>query len=109
LQQADVIVFPYQATSESSSAAVRHGLATGRPVAVTPLPIFADVASAVHTLPGVGPQAIAEGLDALLVLLRSDSPEAKAAEGLAQEWRASHYYSRIAKRLSGLILGSLAP
>jgi glycosyltransferase involved in cell wall biosynthesis len=40
LARADLLVFPYQDTGESSSAAVRNGLATGRPVAVTPLPIL---------------------------------------------------------------------
>ena len=37
LSSADLIVFPYQETGESSSAAVRYGLASGKPVAVTPL------------------------------------------------------------------------
>ena len=37
LADADLVVFPYQATQESSSAAVRHAIASGAPVAVTPL------------------------------------------------------------------------
>ena len=32
LQRAELIVYPYQHTQESSSAAVRMGLASGRPV-----------------------------------------------------------------------------
>ena len=55
LGDSDLIVFPYQSTGESSSAAVRYGLATGRPVALTPLPIFDDVRRAVYELPGQAP------------------------------------------------------
>jgi len=62
LSLADVIVFPYQHTQESSSAAVRWGLATGKPVFCTPLAIFEDVASAVHFFSGVGAEHISEGL-----------------------------------------------
>ena len=52
LADADLVVFPYQTTQESSSAAVRHAIASGAPVAVTPLAIFEDVAPAVIELPG---------------------------------------------------------
>ncbi|WP_187308474.1 glycosyltransferase [Lysobacter antibioticus] len=43
LEAADLIVFPYQNTAESSSAAVRFGIATRRPVATTSLGIFSDI------------------------------------------------------------------
>lgn len=74
LRLAEVVVFPYQHTQESSSAAVRMGLASGRPVVVTPLQIFDDVADLVHRLPGTSPGDIAAGLSALLA-----DPEALAA------------------------------
>jgi hypothetical protein len=41
---------------------VRFGLASGRPVAVTPLSIFADVADRTIRLPGTTPQDMADGL-----------------------------------------------
>ena len=37
LSNTDLVVFPYQNTNESSSAAVRQGIASRTPVAVTPL------------------------------------------------------------------------
>src|SRR5262249_35741584 len=43
LGSADIVVYPYQETSQSSSAAIRMGLASHRPVAVTPLEIFEEV------------------------------------------------------------------
>ena len=47
LSEADLIVNPYQATSESASAAVRYCMASRRPVLVTPLEIFDDLQQAV--------------------------------------------------------------
>ena len=58
----DILVFPYQSSTESSSAAVRHGLATLKPVIVTPLPIFDDVSNLVSRFSDITPKAISEGL-----------------------------------------------
>ena len=58
----DLIVFPYQHTKESSSAAVRHGLATGRPVMVTPLDVFQDVTSLVSFTSGISPVQLANSI-----------------------------------------------
>jgi len=53
LSYSDFIVFPYHHTQESSSAAIRSGLRTEKPVICTPLSIFNDVSDVVHFLPGV--------------------------------------------------------
>ena len=58
----DLIVFPYQDTNESSSAAVRHGLASGKPVLVTPLEIFNDVSTVVNFSSGFSPIEIANSI-----------------------------------------------
>ena len=62
LSMHDFSIFPYQESNESSSAAVRHGLATGLPVIVSPLSIFNDVSNLVEYLPGTSPDLIAEGI-----------------------------------------------
>ncbi|MES2047917.1 MAG: glycosyltransferase, partial [Pseudomonadota bacterium] len=85
LQTADLIVYPYQETLESSSAAVRMGLAAGRPVAVTPLSIFDDVIDAVHVLPGSTPEALALGIGKLL----QDEQVIAAKAVQAKAWVAS--------------------
>ena len=41
---------------------MRHGLATCRPVMVSPMPIFNDVSSLVNYLPGSTPELIAKGI-----------------------------------------------
>lgn len=102
LTRADLIVFPYQDTGESASGAVRYGIASGRPVAVTPLQIFEDVENAVHYLPGQSPEAIADGISALMML--NDSESLKQKQNNAQQWRQEHRYSKIARRLYGMLI-----
>ena len=66
LQMSDLIVYTYQASQDSVSGAVRLGLASGRPVAVTPISIFEDVASVTHKLPGFSPNDICLGVETIL-------------------------------------------
>jgi glycosyltransferase involved in cell wall biosynthesis len=62
LQMADLLVFAYQNTEESVSGAIRMGLASRRPIAVTPQPIFDDLGEAVHRLPGTRVDDLVAGL-----------------------------------------------
>ncbi len=103
LADTDLLIFPYQQTGESSSAAVRYGIATERPVAVTPSVIFDDVAPAVLYLPGQSPSEIAQGIKQILqeIVNDSDAIQIKAKE--ANRWRDAHRYSRLGSRLCGLI------
>lgn len=102
LSDADLIVYPYQNTGESSSAAVRYGIACGRQVAVTPLSIFDDVAPAVHYLPGQSAEDIAKGIAAILQRLHDADQEMEKQEA-AERWRASHRFSKMAAWLNGII------
>jgi glycosyltransferase involved in cell wall biosynthesis len=99
LSQADLIVFPYQMTQESSSAAVRVGLATGKAVAVTPLGIFDDVAEAVHFLPGVSAVDMAQGIHTLLEQKVSIAPVHTSL------WFAERHWPALAQRLVNTIDG----
>lgn len=103
LDPAAMIVFPYQATEESSSAAVRWGLATHRPVVCTPLDIFSDVEQAVHSLPGTSPGEIAKGIGWLL-----EQPDLlNSRREIQDRWLAAHSWERLGKRLNGMIKGLL--
>lgn len=104
LRCADLIVFPYQDTGESSSAAVRFGLSSRRPVAVTPIPIFDDVRPAVHTLPGVDPEAIARGVLELI----SDVDLLQGRTRAQGDWLKAHAWPSLSRRLRGLIRGLIA-
>lgn len=98
---ADLVVYAYQHTGESSSAAVRMGLAARRPVAVTPLAIFDDVDGVVHRLPGTDPEALAAGIAELAARLRAPRPDAALRRTVeqAETWFESHRYGRLAARL----------
>ena len=105
LAEADALIFPYQETGESASAAVRHGIATGRPVLVTPSPIFDDLLPALHVLPGKTAADIARGIRDLMKAVEADDPIISAKATNAADWRETHNYARIGKRLSNLIRG----
>lgn len=47
LSKCELLVFPYQNTNESASGAVRMGVASGAPIAVSPIPIFDDIEGAI--------------------------------------------------------------
>lgn len=99
LECADVIVFPYQNSNESSSAAVRFGLASNRPVLCSQLEIFEDVKEVVHFLPGVDPNSISSGIVSLL-----NMPEMlNSKHEIQQEWLQEHSWERISDKLSGMI------
>lgn len=103
LGDADLVVFPYEDTGESSSAAVRHGIAAERPVAVTPLPIFEDVREAVFELPGCDPDSISLGIRNLLAELSSNSDSARQKASDAERWRVAHQQRRLSARLEGML------
>jgi len=105
LGQADLIVFPYQETGESASAAVRHGIASGRPVAVTPLGIFDDVQDAVHQLPGTTPEQMAQGLRLLIDKLTLADEDISGKTQAASRWCMAHRHAILAQRMTNMLTG----
>lgn len=97
LASACLVVYPYQHSAESSSAAVRMGLASTSLVAVTPLDIFADVQGAVARLPGTAPNALARGIHALL----GNQQQRIALQHKQQQWLATYNWSAVGKTLAG--------
>ncbi|GAA5235919.1 hypothetical protein GCM10025795_41840 [Verticiella sediminum] len=101
LQTAELIVYPYQETQESASGAVRGGLATGKPVVVTPLGIFDEVADAVHRLHGMDDAAVAEGL----WMLMNDEAELAALAERGRRWCDARRWPDISRRLLAMLEG----
>jgi glycosyltransferase involved in cell wall biosynthesis len=99
LGEADLVVNPYQRTGESASAAVRYGIAAGRPVAVTPLPIFDDLGSAVFRMPGTAAAEIAQGIADALRHIETGSETAKGVHDAASRWLEAHDCARQGVRL----------
>lgn len=103
LRHADLILFPYQETGESASGAVRMGLASGRPVAVTPLEIFSDVRQVVFSLPGTSPEQLSQGIQQ--ILHRLADPDLSAAHLQRQrDWYESHQVQKLAQRFKALLM-----
>jgi glycosyltransferase involved in cell wall biosynthesis len=101
LNACDVVVFPYQRSEESASGAVRLGLAAGRPVLTTPLPVFADLSEVAEQLPGTDATAITEGILSVL------GDAGRRAEILQRQrsWVRANSWATQAARLSNIILG----
>jgi tetratricopeptide (TPR) repeat protein len=102
LSACDAIVFPYQQSQESASGAVRIGLAAGRPVLTTPLPVFSDLSGIVPQLPGMDARQIAEGIISLL-------GDERALGDIAQrqrEWVRCNSWAVQAGRISNIIRAS---
>lgn len=99
LNACDLIVFPYQHSRESSSGAVRMGLASGKPVACTPLAVFNDVHDCVHILSGTNTDAIAEDLMTLI-----QKPELLLSNQIKQRaWVRAHAWEVIANRVASIL------
>jgi O-antigen biosynthesis alpha-1,2-mannosyltransferase len=102
LSEADMLVFAYQKTGESASGAVRYGLATRRPVAITPIAIFEDIGSAAFHFAGTSSEDIALGILEYLKELSLNTEKAQRIARTAAKWRDQHDYSAVGKRLSNI-------
>lgn len=103
LRQAQLIVYPYQATDESASGAIRHGMATSRPVLVTPIPIFDELGDAVFRTRGTDIAALSAGIDEALRSVSRRDKVAQRVDAAAARWRASHDLQLLARRLFGML------
>lgn len=98
---ADYIVFPYQETRESASGAVTIGLAAMRPVLVSPLAIFNDVAGCTQAMEGWGSQ------DIVAAVRQLEAEPDRVATLIEQQarWLAQRDWQQISGRLSGMFDG----
>jgi glycosyltransferase involved in cell wall biosynthesis len=99
LKLADLVIYAYQNSGESSSAAVRMGLASTTPVAVTPVPVFDDVHSSVFRLPGLTAEDIALGIREFLLTWNSSDEYPRMVQANALLLRRSHSFAGIARYL----------
>ncbi len=104
LRGCDLIALPYQRSKEASSASLRSALATGIPVAVTPLPLFDEAAGAVFRLPGLEAAPVELGLASLL----GNADRRAALAVAARDWMAARAMPDVARRLHGMLLGLAA-
>ena len=96
LAKCELLVFPYQKTNESASGAVRMGVASGRPIAVTPIPIFDDIDSAIKLRGGTVDEIVAS------ISQITDDEMKKSSDGIIQ-LRDSLQWAEIAKQIQELL------
>jgi glycosyltransferase involved in cell wall biosynthesis len=101
LATCDLLVLPYDESSESSSAALRSAMASGVPVAVTPIGLFQEADTAVHRLKAVDVASAASGIDCLL----RDRAARVSYQRAASVWLEHHGWDTLARRLAGMLLG----
>jgi glycosyltransferase involved in cell wall biosynthesis len=104
LNACDLIVLPYQHTTESASGAARIATASRAPVAVTPIPIFADLGEAVLRLGGGEVGDIESGIAAIL----DDEAGRRLLIERAGLWLEDHDWRLLAARLHGMLAGLAA-
>lgn len=101
LAQCDLIVLPYDESPESSSAAIRVALASGAPVAVTPVAIFTEAGDTVHRFSSLEPEAVAQGVE---TLLRDRAMRARYQDRAAK-WLEEHAWDSLGRRFQGMLQG----
>jgi len=103
LQCADAIIYPYQQTGESSSAAVRFGLALGKLAVVTPSAIFDDVHDLVYKLPGFSVDEMTAGIKTILDLILANDGSLRTLKEKRLLWRQQHLYKNVGRRLNHVL------
>jgi glycosyltransferase involved in cell wall biosynthesis len=106
MRNLDLIIFPYQVTDQPTSAAVRFGISSGVPIAVTPLPIFDDVSDIVFQLPGIRPLDLANGIQKTFSLLTKQNIKTKSKIERSKFLRESRSFSVMSNHLKKYLIGS---
>ena len=100
----DLIVFPYRESRESSSASVRHGLASLQPVIVTPSSIFEDLSGFVQYFSGFSAHNIADGIIEHFNNSYTQNSQHIDQNNLKKlEFINAHRFSRVGRRLLNII------
>ena len=99
LGAADFVVFPYKHTRESASAAVTIGLSTLKPVLVSPLDIFSDLADVTWKMDGHSADDIVRAVQTLL----ASTSTATALTTRQREWLHTRDWRTLSARLLNVV------
>ncbi len=104
LMNADLVVFPYQSSNESSSAAVRNGLKSGSPIAITPLDVFQDVEQVAYKFSGFSGKDLSEDIKKWHLNQLSKSKEQITLDRTKiLNWLDQFDFKKIALRLENMV------
>ena len=105
LQLCDLLVFPYRTTEQGASGAVRFGLASGRPVITTNLPIFDEFEDRIQRFDSDRLDEMAFDLGGFIDAVLVEAPEIKEQLVRAKRWMEYHHYAVLARRYYGMLTG----
>ncbi len=106
LSSCDLLVYPHQVTGEAASGTVHHGLASGRPVLVTPSSIFEDTSQCLYFTEGFGATEIANSILDLVTNLTGTTTESEKVVAIKQKLRNQNFGAS-ARRLEDMATGLL--
>lgn len=101
LALADYLVFPYQYTRESASAAVAVGLSTLKPVLVSPLEIFDDVVDCTWVMAG----SQAGDIVSAIMELQDDPVKVESLRQRQSRWLEQRSFETVSHQLFGMLDG----
>ncbi|MBF8805837.1 glycosyltransferase [Pseudomonas asiatica] len=99
MSAADYVIFPYKETQESASGAVTIGITTLKPVLVSPIHIFSDMAEATWQMSG---SHVADIVASIAELERSPD-KAQALVGRQERWIDDRSWERVSARLDATV------
>lgn len=103
LGRCDVLVYPYRTTEQGASGAARFGLASGRPVVTTDLPIFAEFEDRVRRFGSETVEGMVRELGAYLDDVRLGTECVREQLHQANTWVGYHHYGVLARRYYGML------
>jgi len=105
LQLSDLVVLPYRETRESTSAAVRFALASGRPVITAKSGIFADVSGTTMQVDSSRPEDLIVAIRTLL----TDNSRAEELSRKARDFVEATSWDRVAREYVEIVLEKPLP
>lgn len=97
LKNADVVLYPYQETGESSSAALRMAISSEIPIMATPLCIFDDVKEFVYFTKGTSPKELYKALEEFMYDLKNKDVIIEQNLQKSKKYKEKNAYSKLSE------------
>lgn len=97
LKNADLVLYPYQETGESSSAALRMAISSEVSIMATPLAIFDDVKEFVSFASGTSPEELFKSLENFLYDLKNDDSIIKQNLQKSKDYKDKNSYLKLSE------------
>ena len=104
LSKANLIVYPYTKTGESSSAAVRMAIAAQTNIAVTPHAIFDEVKDFSFVFDSDAVPDLTKGLKKFIEDIKKENPIVKEMKAKREHFRSSNSYTTLSKKIKGFLI-----